>query len=52
MAKARERADEYHAQFAARIVKALEEGTAPWQKPCPPCTESRSRPVRPLVFRM
>ncbi len=36
MAKARERADEYHAQFAARIVKALEEGTAPWQKPWKP----------------
>ena len=36
MAKARERADEYHAQFAARIIKALEEGTAPWQKPWKP----------------
>ncbi len=46
MAKARERADEYHAQFAARIIKALEEGTAPWQKPCPPCRDSRCRPAR------
>ena len=36
MAKARERADEYHAQFAARIIKALEAGTAPWQKPWKP----------------
>ncbi len=36
MARARERADEYHAQFAARIIKALEEGTAPWQKPWSP----------------
>ena len=31
------RNEKYHEQFAARIVKALEEGTAPWQKPCPPC---------------
>ena len=26
-------ADAYHEQFAARIIKALEAGTAPWQKP-------------------
>ena len=36
MAKWQERADEYHEQFAARIIKALEEGTAPWQKPWKP----------------
>ena len=36
MAKWQEKADEYHEQFAARIIKALEAGTAPWQKPCPP----------------
>ena len=36
MAKARERADEYHQQIAERIIKALKEGTAPWQKPWKP----------------
>ena len=36
MGKLKEKADEYHEQFAARITKALEAGTAPWQKPCPP----------------
>ena len=36
MAKWQEKADEYHEQFAARIIKALEEGTAPWQKPWKP----------------
>ena len=41
MAKWQEKADEYHEQFAARIIKALEEGTAPWQTPCPPCQENR-----------
>ncbi len=33
MGKLQERAAEYHEQFAARIIKALQEGTAPWQKP-------------------
>ena len=33
MATRHEKAEEYHEQFAARIVKALEAGTAPWQKP-------------------
>ncbi len=36
MATRHEKAEQYHEQFAARIVKALEAGTAPWQKPCPP----------------
>ena len=36
MAKSRDRADEYHQQFAERIIKALKEGTAPWQKPWRP----------------
>ena len=31
-----EKAEEYHEQFAARIIKALEAGTAPWQKPWRP----------------
>ena len=29
MAKGRERAEEYHQQFAERIIRALEAGTAP-----------------------
>ena len=36
MAKWHEKADEYHAQFAARIIQALKDGTAPWQKPWKP----------------
>ena len=36
MGKLKEKAAEYHEEFAARIVKALEEGTAPWQKPWKP----------------
>ncbi|GEM_PF-4307707 len=36
MAKRSEKADEYHQQFAERIIAALKEGTAPWQKPWKP----------------
>ncbi len=36
MGKLKEKAAEYHEQFAARIIKALQEGTAPWQKPWKP----------------
>ena len=36
MGTLKEKADEYHEQFAARIIKALEAGTAPWQKPWKP----------------
>ncbi len=36
MANARERADEYQQQFAERIIQALKDGTAPWQKPWKP----------------
>lgn len=36
MGELQEKAAEYHEQFAARIIKALQEGTAPWQKPYPP----------------
>ena len=36
MGKLQEKAAEYHEQFAARIIKALEQGTAPWQKPWKP----------------
>ncbi len=45
MASARGQADEYHQQFAERIIPALKEGTAPWQKPCPPYIVSVSRPA-------
>ena len=36
MARGREKADEYHQQFAERIIEALKAGTAPWQKPWQP----------------
>ena len=36
MAGGRERADAYHQHFAERIIQALKEGTAPWQKPWKP----------------
>ena len=36
MAGGHGKADEYHQQFAERIIKALREGTAPWQKPWKP----------------
>ena len=36
MASGRERAEAYHQQFAERIIQALKEGTAPWQKPWKP----------------
>ena len=34
--RGREKADEYHQQFAERIIEALKAGTAPWQKPWKP----------------
>ena len=36
MGKLKEKANEYHEQFAERIIKALKEGTAPWQRPWKP----------------
>ncbi len=36
MGKAQEKANQYHEQFAARIIQALKDGTAPWQKPWKP----------------
>ena len=36
MGKLQEKAAEYHEEFAARIIKALQAGTAPWQKPWKP----------------
>ena len=32
----KDKTDEYHRQFADRIIAALEKGTAPWQKPWEP----------------
>ena len=45
MASGREQADEYHQQFAERIIRALKEGTAPWQKPWQP-----DEPILPRNF--
>ena len=36
MAGGREQAEAYHQQFAERIIQALKDGTAPWQKPWKP----------------
>ena len=36
MVGGRELADAYHQQFAERIIQALKDGTAPWQKPWKP----------------
>ena len=44
-ADGREKTDENYHQFAERITKARKKEAPPWQKPCPPYTESRSRPV-------
>lgn len=43
---------EYHRQFADAIIRQIEAGTAPWQKPCPPCRKSRSRQGRSCIVRM
>ena len=45
MGKAKEKAYEYHEQFAARIIKSLEEGTAPWQSPGSSAAGRATRPV-------
>ena len=34
--KLKEKTSKYHEEFAARVIKALEAGTAPWQKPWKP----------------
>ena len=36
IAKGREKAEDHHQKFAERIIKALKDGTAPWQKPWQP----------------
>ena len=45
MATRHEKTEEYHEQFAARIVKALKAGTAPWQKPWPPLSMRSGSPT-------
>ena len=37
--------DDYHAAFAGKLKEQIEQGVAPWQKPCPPCGFSVSRPI-------
>ena len=37
--------DDYHTAFASKIKEQIEQGVAPWQKPCPPCIFSVNRPV-------
>ena len=37
--------DDYHTAFASKIKEQIEQGVAPWQKPCPPCIVSVSRPI-------
>ena len=29
--------DDYHKEFAGKLKEQIEQGVAPWQKPCPPC---------------
>ncbi len=47
MGKLQEKAAEYHEEFAARIIKALEAETAPWQK-----VHGGQRPAVPRVQRL
>ena len=51
MAKGREKAKEYHQQFAERIIKALKEGTAPWQKALEFVYRSAETPMGAALFR-
>ena len=37
--------DDYHTAFASKIKEQIEQGVAPWQKPCPPWLFSVSRPI-------
>ncbi len=37
--------DDYHTAFASKIKEQIEHGVAPWQKQCPPCLVSVSRPI-------
>ena len=33
--------DDYHTAFASKIKEQIEQGVAPWQKPCPPLSLQR-----------
>ena len=37
--------DDYHTAFASKLKEQIEQGVAPWQKPCPPWRFSVSRPI-------
>ena len=37
--------DDYHKAFAGKLKEQIEQGVAPWQKPCPPYIFSVSRPA-------
>ena len=37
--------DDYHKEFAGKLKEQIEQGVAPWQKPCPPWRVSWSRPT-------
>ena len=37
--------DDYHKEFAGQLKEQIAQGVAPWQKPCPPCLFSVSRPI-------
>ena len=37
--------DDYHKEFAGQLKAQIEQGVAPWQKPCPPFRSSVSRPI-------
>ena len=37
--------DDYHKAFAGKLKEQIEQGVALWQKPCPPCNFSVSRPI-------
>ena len=37
--------DDYHTEFAGKLKEQIEQGVAPWQKPCPPYLVSVSRPI-------
>ena len=40
-----DKTDDYHAAFAGKLKDQIAHGVAPWQKTCPPCRFSVSRPI-------
>ena len=42
----------YHKEFAEEVIRRLEAGTAPWQKPCKPNhSTTPQNPVSETVYR-